>query len=156
MPNGSLETLTSCPSAPFPFYSGLAGVAASVINGLIYVTGGDGTGPGITNGETYTFNSSTNTWTTLATRPGSEAIGLSEVVLNGYIYTLDSNGVLEIYNLAANTWSAGAGSGLYANPNGPVLSSVNNSMYGIGVNAQFVSTTEQYWPPVTLYVYTSN
>jgi hypothetical protein len=157
MPNGNLESLTTCPSAPFAFTSGLSGIAASLINGEIYVTGATGTGYQITNGETYAFDPNSKTWTTLAIRSGSQALGLTEAVLNGNIYTLDSNGGVQIYNLAANTWSSGVGSGLYTPGGlGPVLSSANGLLYGVGINSQSVSTTEQYWPATTLYVYIKN
>jgi|HubBroStandDraft_5_1064220.scaffolds.fasta_scaffold796459_1 hypothetical protein len=81
---------------------------------------------------------------------------MSGALLNGNIYTLDSNGELEIYNPSANTWTAGSGPGNSYGGLGNALFSTSSSVYTVGVNSQSVAFTEQYWPATTLYIYTTN
>jgi N-acetylneuraminic acid mutarotase len=153
MPNGNT---INCSSPTFTFTSGLSGIAASLINGEVYVTGGNGTGNQITNGQTYMFNPNSNTWTTLATRPGNSSTTISAALLNGNMCTLDSNGELEIYNVAANTWTGGASPGGSFESLGNALYAANGSVYAVGVNPQSVAVNQQYWPATTLYIYINN
>jgi Kelch motif/Collagen triple helix repeat (20 copies)/Galactose oxidase, central domain len=153
MPNGNT---INCTNPSFTFTSGLTAIAASLLNGEVYVTGGSGAGSQITNGQTYMFDPNSNTWTALATRPGNSSTTMSGALLNGNIYTLDSNGELEIYNPSANTWTAGSGPGNSYGGLGNALFSTSSSVYTVGVNSQSVAFTEQYWPATTLYIYTTN
>src|SRR5580658_5955318 len=90
-------TLTWTTVAPLPYSAEFSGTA--VINGLVYVAGGNG-GGSLNNLESY--NPGTNSWTALASMPAA-ASGLVAEQVNGILYTMGgTNGAalntLQSYN----------------------------------------------------------
>jgi N-acetylneuraminic acid mutarotase len=98
-------TKTSMPTAR-------SGLAAGVVNGVIYVIGG-ANGPSLTTVEAY--NPSTNTWATKAPLPKGLEFLNGTGVINGVLYVAggSSAGVatlgLYAYSPSTNTWTAKTG-----------------------------------------------
>lgn len=87
--------------------------AADVINGILYVAGGNNGGPTST---LQAYNPATNTWSTLAPMPGGRYSGDGAGVINGKLYVAGGwtyspslpNNNLWVYDPATNTWSSKA------------------------------------------------
>ncbi len=87
--------------------------AAEVINGILYVAGGNNGGPTST---LQAYNPATNTWSTLAPMPGGRYSGDGAGVINGKLYVAGGwtyspslpNNNLWVYDPPSNTWSSKA------------------------------------------------
>jgi hypothetical protein len=106
------ETDAWTTKAPMP--TARAATAAGVVNGVLYIAGGDsrlGTG-GIVTPMVEAYDPATNTWTTKVSMPTARAGGASGVI-DGVLYVIGGdNGiplsVVEAYDPAANTWTTKA------------------------------------------------
>jgi YVTN family beta-propeller protein len=139
--NGAWTTEASLPSARM---SG----AGAVVNGILYVVGGNNQGPGLTTVDAY--DPATNTW--VAKAPMSmgrqnPAVG----VINGILYAVGGYGdsgflaSVEAYDPATNTWTTKAPmlTAHYA----PVAGVINGILYVAGgQNNGFIATVEAYDP----------
>ena len=74
----------------------------------LYVAGGVADGAVV--GTLYHYNVATDTWTTLAPMPVATGEAPTGAYFNGKLYVVGGNGltVLNIYDIAAGTWSSGA------------------------------------------------
>lgn len=98
--------------------------ASAVVDGKLYVAGGQitdsGTTPGPATAILEVFDPATNTWSTAHPMPTAR-MGLTLTAYNGKLYAIggrtDGSSVsavntVEIYNPATNVWTAGTGLGL--------------------------------------------
>ena len=137
-----------------PYSTGLAGLAATVVNGNIYAIGGVSDTVTLPVGTVEVFDPTAGAWsTTAATRPGTQAVGLSAALLNGKIYTVDSGGGTQIYDPASNSWTQGAGSPIVGNSyaQGVATAVANGLFYALGQQA-----VSLYSPPTVLYTFVKN
>lgn len=110
-------TFTTLASSPNPVNN----VAVDPTTNIIYAQEYSGTG-------FYSYNPSTNTWTTLASAPISQGNNGGAAYLNGKIYTAYTNNSsqLGVYNIASGTWTT------IANPLGigtAVITAYNGLLY---------------------------
>ncbi|HEX3235207.1 MAG TPA: kelch repeat-containing protein [Gemmatimonadales bacterium] len=88
------------------------GLTVGVVNGIVYVIGGSGSGGNLTKVEAYTPGS--NTWTAKASLPQGRSALNGSGTINGVLYVaggLSSNGATTTtyaYNPSTNTWATKA------------------------------------------------
>jgi uncharacterized repeat protein (TIGR03803 family) len=131
----------------------VAGAAAGVISGKIYVVSGEeATGaPAVNNNQVY--NPTTNTWTTAAVIP-TPVVAPASAVVGGLLYVIggyeESSGtpsnLVQIYNPKTNAWTTGAA---MPTARGSVAAAVDGtSIYVIGGNGATdrLTNVEKYVP----------
>ncbi len=109
--DGSTQVLGWTTKAPMP--AARHSPAAEVINGILYVAGGNNGGPTST---LQAYNPATNTWSTLAPMPGGRYSGDGAGVINGKLYVAGGwtyspslpNNNLWVYDPPTNTWTSKA------------------------------------------------
>jgi len=109
----------------------------TVLDGKIYVAGGDTGGSG-DRATLYRFDPALNTWTNLAPMPAGARYGLRAAALNGKIYAVGGYSIsaasyltrVEVYDPANNTWATGTAlpSARYA----PMIGAINGKLYVAG------------------------
>jgi len=121
--------------APMP--AGRSTPAVAAVNGIVYVAGGYN---GVETATLQAYNSSTNTWTTLAPMPDPRYEGDGMGVINGQLYvpggwtstsglgnTNLPNSNLYVYDPPSNTWSTKASMPLLSG--GGATGVINNKLY---------------------------
>jgi len=92
--------------APMPFSSEAPTCALMATTSLVYCTEGD-TGSGFAS-----YNIATDTWTPLASIPGGDHYGSASGAFNGKVFVVGGTtgivNTVQVYDVASNTWSAGA------------------------------------------------
>ncbi|MBI2836667.1 MAG: PD40 domain-containing protein [Chloroflexi bacterium] len=126
---GAWTTKTSMPAAR-------SYAAAAVINGILYVAGGNG-GSGPTS-TLQAYNPATDTWSALASMPGSRDTGVGAGVIDGKLYvaggwsgSLPTN-TLFVYDPVANSWSTRASipqGGMYYGSGHGASGVINGKLY---------------------------
>ena len=116
------------PRAPMPFTSEAPTCALMEATGIVYCTEGD-TGTGFAS-----YNIATDTWTPLASIPGTDHYGSASGAFNGKVFvaggTAAFTNAVQVYDVATNTWSPGT-----AAPNGFLLAGyqqVGQFLYVVG------------------------
>src|SRR6266542_2486143 len=125
---------------------------AGVINGIVYVPGGQGTN-GVYCNSLFAYNPATNTWTSKATMPEARGCGGSGVIGGKlYVYAIcgadfSTQSGLFAYNPATNSW----GSRISApSQKFPAVAAVNGKLYlAGGFNAGVVSSDASSYDPAT-------
>ncbi len=134
-------------------------LGAGVINGILYVVGGQGSGGSSYNKNTLeAYNPATNTWTTKASLP-TDLRGLGAGVINGILYVVggrvnvgnssNATSALRAYNPSTNTWTTKT-----AMPSaraGLAVGVVNGILYAVGgeSNGGAALATLQAYNPAT-------
>ena len=112
----------------------------AVVNGKIYVLGGDTGGSGVRD-TNYVYDTAANTWASKAVLPGGARSGLAATTFNGKIYVIGGNdnstptiyfSRVDIYDPSNDTWSAGVP--LPAARTGLVAEALNGKIYIAGGN----------------------
>jgi len=101
--NEVYDTETDTWETKTPMPTPRSNIQANVVNGKIYLIGGETNG---TLNEVY--DPEMDTWTTEAPMPTSSS-GYASAVVNNKIYVIDSN-LNQIYDTATDTWSQGVSS----------------------------------------------
>src|SRR5207249_1209745 len=97
--------------APMPTARAFGGTNGAVVNGVLYVVGGNP--PGFCTGTVEAYDPSTNTWQSKASMP-TPRCALAVAALNGLIYAVGGTptsgsvkyATVEVYNPATNTWAS--------------------------------------------------
>ncbi len=91
--------------AAMPFASEAPTCALDAATGIVYCTEGD-TGTGFAS-----YNIATDTWTPLASIPGTDHYGSASGAFNGKVFVAGGTtgfvNTVQVYDVATNTWSAG-------------------------------------------------
>jgi len=139
--------------APIPNPRSLRGTNNAVVNGIVYVIGGNPTG--FCSSANQAYDPATNSWTTKASMP-QPSCHLSVVALNGLIYAIGgtigffgSGGpspFVYIYNPATNMWTAGAS--MPTSRYDLAVGVVNGVLYAVGGfnNLSELNVVEAYNP----------
>ena len=116
------------PRAPMPFTSEAPTCALMESTGIAYCAEGD-TGSGFAS-----YNTATDTWTSLASIPGGDHYGSASGAFNGKVFVAGGStgfsNAVQVYDVATNTWSAGTPA-----PNGYLLAGyqqVGQYLYVVG------------------------
>ena len=124
------------------------GLAAGVVNGILYAVGGN---DGVSFlGTVEAYDPATNTWTTKASMP-TVRTGLATGVVNGILYAVGGNdgsflATVEAYDPATNTWTTK--DSMPTARTGLAAGVVNGILYAVGGNdgMSFLGTVEAYDP----------
>lgn len=115
-------------------------------NGYIYVIGGTSDAGGLTPTNTnYRYNTTTNTWDTMAPMPASlDSIDGIEINNKIYIPGDDVTATTYVYDIATNTWSTIPANGGYTPRSQYQVVAMGDDLYVLGgiVAAASASTTE--------------
>jgi len=116
---------------------------AGVINGIVYVPGGQGT-DGVYTNSLYAYNPATNAWTSKANMPAASGCGGSGVIGGKlYVYAIcradgSSQSGLYVYDPATNTWGGRISE---LSQKFPAVAVVDSKLYlAGGLNAGVVSS----------------
>ena len=131
-------------------------LASSVVNGKIYVFGGNN---GSYKNTVEEYDPATNTWTTKASMPTARSF-ISSSVVNGKIYVFGGNNgsnlnTVEEYDPATNTWTTKAN--MPTARYGISSSVVNGKIYVFGGNnGSNLNTVEEYDPATNTWTTKTN
>ncbi len=136
--------------ASMPTARALQGTNGAVVNGLLYVIGGNASGSCTSANEAY--DPATNSWASLAPMPTARC-HLAVAALNGLIYAMGGTvglgafSTVEVYNPATDSWSTAA-----PMPTARwILAAValNNHLYALGGYANTSLATNESYDPST-------
>ena len=117
-------------------------------NGYVYVIGGTSDGAATTpTNTTYRYNTTTNTWDTMATLPVA-LDSIDGIVINNKIYIPGSasTATTYVYDIATDTWATIAASGGYTARSQYQVAAIGNDLYVLGgIVAAASASTPEVW-----------